>query len=408
MPALTRHQVLKAAGGFVAFGGLSACATVSQDLPEGSGRASGVATITRTLSDEGLARYTADMDLAMLALARRHDPRPHKDYWGRVPGWEKLDLHKIPRLGDRDADFEEARVINGFKAQTPLTLEASKPFMLSGAASERAKALNCMTQAVYFEAGFEPLAGQQAVAQTVINRMRHPGYPKSICGVVYEGAARGTGCQFSFTCDGSLQRAISPVVWTNAEIVAKRALSGYVDKDVGAATHYHANYVYPYWAPTLVKLTTVGTHIFYRWTGPSGKQTAFRGRYSGDETISAEILMGADPRTLEAAPPGSLAEAAMNGLLPVVTHEPAKIVNAEGVVEILPPITGDPAAAMRGGRRLPTPEEIAKINKALGAIEAPVVDTTVKTVESAPPPAGPPPPPKRKPAELVEPLNWGF
>jgi spore germination cell wall hydrolase CwlJ-like protein len=127
-----------------------------------------------------------------------------------------------------------------------------------------------MTQAVYFEAGFEPIEGQQAVAQTVINRVRHPGYPKSICGVIYEGAARGTGCQFSFTCDGSLERAISPVVWTNAEIVAKRALAGFVMKDVGAATHYHANYVYPYWAPTLVKLRTLGTHVFYRWTGPSG------------------------------------------------------------------------------------------------------------------------------------------
>lgn len=406
-PATGAAKAAKAAVALVAFVGLSACATASGDLPEGSGRTSGVATITRTLSDEGLARYTADMDLAMLALARRHDPRPHKDYWGRVPGWEKLDLHKIPRLGDRDPDFEEARVINGFKAQTPMALEASKPFMLSGAASERAKALNCMTQAVYFEAGFEPLAGQQAVAQTVINRMRHPGYPKSICGVIYEGAARGTGCQFSFTCDGSLQRAISPAVWANAEIVAKRALGGYVDKDVGAATHYHANYVYPYWAPTLVKLTTVGTHVFYRWTGPSGKQSAFRGRYSGDETISAEILMGADPRTLEAAPPGSLAEAAMNGLLPVVTHEPAKIVNAEGVVEILPPLTGDPAAAMRGGRRLPTPEEIARINKALGAIETPVVDTTVKTVEAAPPPSPPTEPakPKPRPPSLLNPLN---
>ena len=405
--AVRAAKVARVVGGaLVAIGGLSACATTYY-LPEGSGRPRAIATIAGSLSDAGLARYTANMDPAMLALARRHDPRPHKDYWGRVLGWEKLDLHKIPRLGDRDADFEEARVINGFKAQSPLALEASKPFTLTGAASERDKALNCMTQAVYFEAGFEPLAGQQAVAQTVINRMRHSGYPKSICGVVYEGAARGTGCQFSFTCDGSLQRTISPVVWANAQSVAKRALSGYVAKDVGAATHYHANYVYPYWAPTLVKLTTVGTHIFYRWTGPSGKQTAFRGRYSGDETISAEILMGADPRTLEAAPPGSLAEAAANGLLPAVTHEPAKIINAEGVVEILPPLTGDPAAAMRGGRRLPTPEEIAKINKALGAIEAPA-DATVVTVEAAPPPAPPPPPPpkpKPRPPSLMNPLN---
>jgi hypothetical protein len=101
------------------------------------------------------------------------------------------------------------------------------------------------------------------------------------------------------------------------------------------------------------------------------------------------------------------AMAATGGILPVATGEPAKIVSPEGVVEILPPMTGDPAAAMRGGRRLPTPEEIEKINKALGALEAPVVDTTVKPVEANQPPP-PPPPPQRKPKELVEPLNWGF
>jgi hypothetical protein len=177
-------------------------------------------------------------------------------------------------------------------------------------------------------------------------------------------------------------------------------------KDVGAATHYHANYVYPYWAPTLVKLRTLGAHIFYRWTGPSGTQAAFKGRYSANEALSADILMGADPRTLEAAPPGSMAAMVeTGGILPVATGEAAKIVSPEGVVEILPPMTGDPAAAMRGGRRLPTPEEIDKINKALGALEAPVVDTSVKTVEAAPPPAPPPPPPKPRPPSLLNPLN---
>jgi hypothetical protein len=180
-------------------------------------------------------------------------------------------------------------------------------------------------------------------------------------------------------------------------------------KDVGTATHYHAAYVYPYWAPTLVKLRTIGTHVFYRWTGPSGEQAAFRGRYSGDETVSADILMGADPRTLEAAPPGSLAAVASGreALVPVATGEPAKIVSPEGVVEILPPMTGDPAAAMRGGRRLPTPEEIEKINKALGALEAPPVDATVKPPEAVLPPAPPPEPPKPKarPPGLVNRLD---
>jgi len=407
VPALDRHSALRAAGTLVVLGGLSACA--AGDLPTGSDRAAGLATAAGSLSDAGLARYVADMDPAMLALARRHDPRPRKDYWGRVRGWEKLDLHVIPRLGDREPDFEEARAINDFKPASPLAVEPSRPFVLTGPASQREKALHCLTQAVYFEAGFEPVEGQRAVAQTVINRVRHPGYPKSICGVIYEGAARGTGCQFSFTCDGSLLRAISPAVWSNAEIVAKRALAGFVMKDVGTATHYHADYVYPYWAPTLVKLRTIGAHVFYRRTGPSGEQAAFRGRYSADETVSADILMGADPRTLEAAPPGSLAAVAAgrSDLVPMATGEPAKIVSPEGVVEILPPMTGDPAAAMRGGRRLPTPEEIEKINKALGALEAPPVDATVKPPEATLPPAPPPEPPKPKPRppSLVNPLN---
>ncbi|MBO9709679.1 MAG: cell wall hydrolase [Caulobacter sp.] len=363
-----------------------------------------MATVTRALSDAGLARFTADMDPAMLALARRHDPRPHKDFWGRVRGWEVVDVRVVPRLGDRDPDFEEARLINSYKPSAPLDIEPARPFMLSGPASERTKALRCMTQAVYYEAGFEPVAGQQAVAQAVLNRVRHPGYPKSICGVIYEGASRSTGCQFSFTCDGSLQRAISPAVWANAEIVARRALAGFVMKDVGTATHYHADYVYPYWAPTLVKLRTVGTHVFYRWTGLAGRLAAFRGRYSANETVSEDILMGADPRTLEAAPPGVLATlAATGGVLPVATGEPAKIVSPEGVVEILPPMTGDPAAAMRGGRRLPTPEEIEKINKALGVLEAPK-EAVVQTVEAAAPPP-PPPPPKARPPSLLNPLN---
>jgi spore germination cell wall hydrolase CwlJ-like protein len=400
---LADRSVIKAAVALVAFGGLSACATASDDLPDGAGRASGVATITRSLSDAGLARYVADMDLAMLAVARRHDPRPHKDYWGRVRGWEKLDLHRIPRLGDREPDFEEARAINAFKASSPIAMQAAEPFVISGPTAERNKALRCLTQAVYFESGFERLEGQQAVAQTVLNRVRHPGYPKSICGVVYEGAARGSGCQFSFTCDGSLARAISPAVWSNAEIVAKRALAGFVAKDVGTATHYHADYVYPYWAPTLVKLRTVGAHVFYRWTGPSGQVSAFRGRYSPHEDVSAEIMMGADPRTLEAAPPdilaqaraetlsaqaASLAAAQASGAAPTPTGAAATI-NHDGVVEILPPLSGDAAMAMRGGRRAPTAEEIARINKALESVPEVAAEPARPSEPTSPTPAAP-------------------
>jgi len=232
-----------------------------------------MARIARSFTDAGLARYVANMDPAMLALARRHDPRAHKDYWGRVQGWERIDIKKIPRLGDITPDFDEARIINALKPVAPDPVEAARPFVLKANTADGAKALRCLTQAVYFESAFEPLSGQQAVAQTVLNRLRHGGYPKSVCGVIYEGAARATGCQFSFTCDGSLARVPNPTLWASAEFVARKALSGFVMKDVGVATHYHASYVAPYWAPTLVKLKQVGQHIFY----PAGRRRPHAG-----------------------------------------------------------------------------------------------------------------------------------
>lgn len=392
MVTLNATGVWKAAATLLVVGGLSACATYY--VPSGSGRESGLMRVTGSFSERALRRYVADFDPAMLALARRHDPRPHKDYWGRVEGWEVIDLKAIPRLGDRTPDFDEARIINALRPAVREDLEAAKPFVLTGSADARAKALNCLAQAVYYEAGFEPGEGQMAVAQTVINRMRHPGYPKSICGVIYEGAARATGCQFSFACDGSLARVPSPVLWENAQAVARRALSGFVFKPVGVATHYHANYVSPYWAPTLVKLKQFGQHIFYRWTGPAGTLKAFNGRYSGNETVSADILMAADPRILEGAPPAVAAEAAKPVLaVPTEILESGKapiLPNAKLVAVPDPTAPGGQRYRAQGvvaGRRIPTQDEIARINEALkGLASAPAA-----TAEA---PAPPPPKPQ--------------
>jgi len=399
----TRRVATRAAWTLSVLGGLSACATYY--VPAGEGRQAGMATVAGgDLSDAGLARYVADMDRSMLALARRHDPRPHKNYWGRVPGWEVIDLADIPRLGDRDPTFEEARIINALRGVAPLPIEPAKPFVLKTSGPERDRALHCLTQAVYFEAAVEPLEGKQAVAQTVLNRMRHPGYPKSICGVVYEGSLRATGCQFSFTCDGSLNRDVNPSLWATAEAVARRALSGFVMQEVGTATHYHADYVSPYWAPTLVKLRQFGAHIFYRWTGPSGAVSAFRGRYAGGElAISPETLMAADPRTLEAAPPAILAQA-------MAASPTGLLSDAHFVVVKDPTVPGGERVRIEGtvaGRRTPTPAEIAAINKALEAMPVVAADTSVKTppppVVAAPPP--PPPRPKPRPPSLLNPLN---
>lgn len=264
----------KAAATVLAVGGLSACATSTYYVPAGTGREAGLMRVTRSFSERALRHYVADFDPAMLALAKRHDPRPHKDYWGRVEGWEVINLKDIPRIGDRVPDFDEARLINSLRPAVPEEMETAKPFVLTGSADARAKALNCLTQAVYYEAGFEPGEGQMAVAQTVINRMRHPGYPKSICGVIYEGAARATGCQFSFACDGSMRHARDVGAWNRARKIAARALAGTMDNEVGSATHFHTINVSPGWGPRLLRVAQVGMHIFYRF-GRHGAASGF-------------------------------------------------------------------------------------------------------------------------------------
>ena len=177
---------------------------------------------------------------------------------------------------------EDARLINAAMPFTTAPITASRPFDLSGSDPlDRRRALLCLTQAIYYEAGFEPVEGRRAVAQVVLNRMRHPAFPKSVCGVVYQGA-RQPVCQFSFVCDGSLYRRPAPGAWQEAERIAAAALAGFVERSVGAATHYHADYVAPYWAPRLAKLAKIGAHIFYRWPGSWGSTAAFTGRYIGE------------------------------------------------------------------------------------------------------------------------------
>lgn len=161
--------------------------------------------------------------------------------------------------------------------------EVTRGVVLRGSPLDHARALQCMTAAIYYEAAMEPDAGQQAVAQVILNRMMHPSYPDTVCGVVYQGSERMTGCQFSFSCDGAMARAPSPIYWQRARRVAERALAGYVYRPVGTATHYHTTEVYPYWAPSLDFIGTIGAHRFYRWKGAAGRSAAFFNTYNGGE-----------------------------------------------------------------------------------------------------------------------------
>ncbi len=141
--------------------------------------------------------------------------------------------------------------------------EAYAPSVLSAQQNGYERELGCMAQAIVYEAGLEPVEGQQAVAQVILNRVRSRAYPDTVCGVVYQGSTRRTGCQFTFTCDGSLARRMSDRVMLAARMVAEDALQGRLPDRVGAATHYHASYVSPYWAPSLKRIGRIGAHIFY-------------------------------------------------------------------------------------------------------------------------------------------------
>ena len=181
-------------------------------------------------------------------------------------------------------------------AEVPLTSgpnPAAAPFRFRGSSAVRAQAVNCLATAVYYEAGNQDADGERAVAQVVLNRVRHPAFPASICNVVYEGSTKSTGCQFTFTCDGSLNRPPDLQGWRQAKQVAEDALKGYVYGPVGWATHYHADYVVPYWSANMAKNAIIGAHLFYRWSGGWGQPAVFKKAYLGQEPNASALRAAA-------------------------------------------------------------------------------------------------------------------
>ena len=215
----------------------------------------------------------------------------------------------------REIAPQDALAINAAVPVSTLPNPAARPFVARFATpADRTRAVECLTAAVYYEAAIEPLDGQRAVAQVVLNRARHPAFPKTVCGVVFQGAERTTGCQFTFTCDGSIHRAPAASLWARARKVAEEALAGKVYAPVGWATHYHTNWVVPYWSTSLTKLANVGTHIFYRWEGGWGRPPAFRfGPAASEPQFALMRGLTSDPTTLADAAvltPDALAAAA--------------------------------------------------------------------------------------------------
>jgi Cell Wall Hydrolase len=173
-------------------------------------------------------------------------------------------------------------------------------------AQDMLRASLCLTSAIYYEAGNEPEEGQRAVAQVVLNRVRHPAYPDTVCGVVYQGTDRGDNlCQFTFGCDGALARVPDAASWARARRVAFAALAGSVYAPVGMATHYHTLAVNPVWNKTLTPTAIVGAHIFFRWPGGAGAPSAFHASYRGGEPLPAPKAKRVTPASLD---PATMAE----------------------------------------------------------------------------------------------------
>lgn len=352
-----------------------AMAAGSSPRPDIDRTAEAVARITGgDLTAKGLAALQARLTPSQLAEAQRHDPtRLQPALYGLTPGWDSLTLAGKPRLEPGETGLK-AQQMNAALPVASGALRPALPFVFKGGAEDRRRALRCLTQAVYYEAALEPDAGQAAVAQVVLNRVRDPNYANTVCGVVFEGAERTTGCQFSFTCDGSLSQAPVAWAWERARKVAEKALSGQVATQVGTATHYHADYVHPWWAPTVAKVNQIGAHIFYRWKGVYGETAAFRTVYNGHEPAIDEARFSR-PRITAA-----LAGGATGGPDPdkAANGAPMRTVEIDGQQRVV-------GVASLGGRRLPTHEEVAAINARLQAFEQPKAAAPAAVT---PPPAG--------------------
>ncbi|MGV3481741.1 MAG: cell wall hydrolase [Sphingobium sp.] len=215
-----------------------------------------------------------DPVLPSQAIAQQRPPTP-------PPAVEPLELKAVAP--------QDAVAINAAVPFSTAPNPAARPFFLPSSSPDYARSADCLAAVGLYEAGSGDADGQRAVIQVVLNRLRHPAFPKTICGVVFQGSERSTGCQFTFTCDGAMRRIPSADAWARARAVAEQMLGGHVYTAVGNATHYHTDWVVPYWSASLDKVTAVGTHLFFRWAGWWGTPPAFRNHYAGGEPAIGKL-----------------------------------------------------------------------------------------------------------------------
>ena len=211
-------------------------------------------------SESALRAEVSAMPPGALAVARRHDPYTAAGAPERDRQTAELTARLIDTAQSSPAGGAQAPLL-----RTSLSGPAASVEKSTGALSN-ARALDCLSQAVYYEARGESQTGQAAVAQVVLNRLRRPGFPKTVCGVVYQGI-QDRACQFSFACDGSARAPKEPEAWRKARAVAARAMGGFVLAQVGDATHFHVASLGAVWGQGLVRVAQIGAHSFYRLTG---------------------------------------------------------------------------------------------------------------------------------------------
>ncbi|MFZ1546019.1 MAG: cell wall hydrolase [Candidatus Nitrotoga sp.] len=235
---------------------------------------------------------------------------------------------------------DAARAANAAQPFVAGPIPAARPFRLAASFADAERATDCLAANIFYEAGNETIEGQMAVAQVVLNRMRHPAFPKSVCGVVFQGQERRTGCQFSFTCDGSLARQPSRDAWERYRALARSMLSGAVYAPVGLATHYHTDWVRPVWSTKMDKLRAERTHLFFRWSGFWGTPKAFSASSGGAEPVIPKMaLLSPAHRT-----PDTNLEAIMAGLLPEGQPLNGDRPAMEKPAQPLPPVTAEERA----------------------------------------------------------------
>lgn len=241
-------------------------------------------------------RFAEAGDAGAAVLADPKAPELMKHEWLRNVEYslERSPEEALSRYGGLERD---SAVLARMKSFEPVHLAK---------AEEMSRQMKCLAEAVYYEARSESTSGQLAVAEVIMNRVKDHRYPNTACDVVYQGATRTTGCQFTFTCDGALDRKPRGSKWAAAKSIAAHVYLGFEEKRTAGATHYHATYVNPVWNSGLIKTSKIGTHIFYRFprgaewaSARAAQQARFDREASGDSGDTSTIVTIEAPKSTE-------------------------------------------------------------------------------------------------------------